>query len=141
MENQTTMKTNLTRNQLIALGTVGAVAVTGLSITAYNASVHEQVCLSYERQLNTEFDKGIAILQEVNGAVSMVSENPFAAFGLLGQMGELMGRANQFKATANNLKYAYVGTCGQDRFNHFVSTPNVKSKVDTISRLADSIHS
>ena len=69
------MKTNLTRNQLIALGTIGAVAVTGLSITAYNASVHEQVCQSYERQLETNMVVGDNLLLKVRDNEKNLNEN------------------------------------------------------------------
>lgn len=134
------MKVNLTRNQLIALGAVGAVAVTGLGVAVHKASVHEQICLSYERQLSTAFDDGIDVLQQTSQAQKMVDANPFAALGLFGQMGELLGRATQFVTTINNTKYAYVGTCGQPRFDHFVSVPAVKSKLETINTLANSIH-
>ena len=135
------MKTNLTRNQLIALGTIGAVAVTGLSVTAYNASVHEQVCLSYERQYDAKLDKGISILQQANAGLSVIKSNPFAALGLLGQMSGLMSQAAQFKAETNNLTYAYVGTCGRDRFSRFIIAPSVVSKLATVNRLVDSLKS
>ncbi len=135
------MKTTLTRNQVIALSAVSAVAVTGLGAAIHSASVKNQICLSYERQITEEFDKGVNLMQELKGYADMMKENPFSAFGIIGQVGPLMNRANEMKTRTNDLKYAYTKTCGQERFDKLVESDTFKTKKAEINEANASIQS
>ena len=121
-------------NTIKIVGTVAA-AIGFVSLAGsivYKASVHEQICRSYERQLVTTGEKGANMLSDMIGMQSTMKENPFAVFGILGQLGPLMQGALEFKSQMNNTLYAYLGTCGELRRTEWVNRPEVKSLFDRI---------
>jgi hypothetical protein len=122
------------KNTIKIVGTVAA-AVGFVSLAGsiiYKASVHEQICRSYEQQLVTGGEKGANMLTEMIGMSATIKQNPFAVFGFLGQLGPLMQRAVDFKSQMNNTLYAYVGTCGELRRSEWVNRPEVKSLFERI---------
>jgi len=121
------------KNTIKIVGTVAAVGFVSLAGSIiYKASVHEQICRSYERQLVTGGEKGANMLTEMIGMSATIKQNPFAVFGFLGQLGPLMQRAVDFKSQMNNTLYAYVGTCGELRRSEWVNRPEVKSLFERI---------
>jgi hypothetical protein len=121
-------------NTIKIVGTVAA-AVGFVSLAGsivYKASVHEQICRSYERQLVATGEKGANMLTEMIGMQATIKENPFAVFGILGQLGPLMQGALEFKSQMNNTLYAYLGTCGEHRRSEWVNRPEVKSLFERI---------
>ena len=117
------------KNTVKIVGTVAA-AVGFVSLAGsivYKASVHEQICRSYERQLVATGEKGANMLTETIGMQATMKENPFAVFAILGQLGPLMQGALELKSQMNNTLYAYVGTCGEPRRSEWVNRPEVKS--------------
>jgi hypothetical protein len=122
------------KNTIKIVGTVAAAAgfVSLAGSIVYKASVHEQICRSYERQLVATGEKGANMLTEMIGMQTTIKENPFAVFGILGQLGPLMQGALEFKSQMNNTLYAYVGTCGELRRVQWVNQPEVKSLYERI---------
>lgn len=129
-------------NQIIALTAVGAVSVLAVSgsIVAYQASVHEQNCLSYERQMNSNFDGLLALANKSLGIVEMVKENPFSAFGLIGEVATIKPQIDAQKQKLNDLKYAYVKVCGAGRFDNKV-VPALAPKNAQLTSITDKIRS
>ena len=134
MQNKTMILKNLPRTQLIAATAVVLSALTGLVCAAYKASVHEQTCLSYERQINKDFDKTIAIMNKLKGMQDMVQQNPFAGLMIMGEVGSLLSQLNDIKINLNNLRYGYVGTCGRPRFENYIKTAALKEKLDMLGK-------
>lgn len=123
------------RKQLAIGGAVLLTATSALSVGLYQASVKNQICLSYERQLTTELNSGLKILQDTKNAKDVVTENPFAAFGLIGQLTNLLADAQGFKTKSNDLLYAFKGTCGETRWNTWAQQPENKSLYNQMQTL------
>ena len=129
-------------NYIIALTAVGAASVLAVSgsIVAYQASVHEQNCLSYERQMNSNFDGLLALANKSLGIVEMVKENPFSAFGLIGEVATVKPQIDAEHKKLNDLKYAYVKVCGQPRFDSTM-VPAMAPKLTQFNSIVDKIKS
>jgi len=115
-------------------------AVLGASIVGngiYRASVHEQICRSYERQAISEANKAINFLDETITILTTIKESPLTAFGYLGQLGPMNQRSVEIKTTRNNTLYAYDNTCGQNRRLEWVARPEVKSVFDRLNGKAN----
>ena len=126
----------LTRTQTIAAAVAGAVVVVAGGAAIHAASVREQNCLSYERQSLAGLTKMNGLMTKAEGMMAMVNENPFAAFGLIGELMPLKSDLEATQKSLNDTKYAYVKSCGEARFNKFVDSPAVKSQVDSASSRA-----
>ena len=122
----------LTLAAAISSACVLTVAAIAGSVLVYRASVHEQNCLSYEKQtvlqankmVNTE-DKALSILKDIQ-------QNPFIAFGYLPQLTQMMGEVTEMNVASNNTLYAYVGTCGEKRKSDFFARPEVASVFNAV---------
>jgi hypothetical protein len=127
-----------------AFGIAGgiAVALSAMSIggyAVYKASVHEQNCLSYERQIDSKLDEGVSFIDELATMKRDVDSNPFMAFAYLGKIGEVQMRGEAYRKAANDLGYAYRGTCGADRAGEFIDRPENKGRLGHISYVAGSM--
>lgn len=120
----------LTQTQTIAAAVAGTLAVVGLGAAVHSASVREQNCLSYERQSLAGLTKMNGLIAKADGMMEMVNENPFAAFGLIGELMPLKSDLEATQKSLNDTRYAYVKSCGEARFNKFVERPDVKAQVD-----------
>lgn len=123
----------LTTNQTIAAAVAGTLAVVGLGSAVHSASVHEQNCLSYERQVRADFTTMGNLVTKGGSIIAMVDENPFAALAMVGEVTSLRVNVDATSQRLNDTRYAYVGTCGQDRFNRFIEQPEVKAQVESVS--------
>ena len=115
-------------------------AVLGASIVGngiYQASVHEQICRSYERQAISEANKAINFLDETINIIQTIKGSPLLAFGYLGQLGPMGQRSAEIKTARNNTLYAYDNTCGQNRRLEWVARPEVKSVFDRLNGKAN----
>jgi len=129
----------LTQIQTAAAAVVGTLAVIGLGSAIRAASIHEQNCLSYERQSTEHVTTMLGLVEKSQSIMNVVNENPFAAFGLIGEMLPLQTEVENTSKAINDTKYAFVKTCGQPRFNQFVETPEFKTKVDALTEGAASL--
>ena len=119
-----------------------AVALAAVSIggyAAYKSSVHEQNCLSYERQMDSHLNEGVSFINELATMKRNVDSNPFMAFAYLGSIGEVQTRAEAYRKKANDLGYAYRKTCGLDRGEKFIEKPENKARLDYIGNVAGSM--
>jgi hypothetical protein len=124
--------------QIAAASVAGTLAVVGLGVSIHSASVHEQNCLSYERQLASSLD---ALQNQANKAKSMleiVQEQPLLGFGLIAQLPDLETQTQRFGQNLNNAKYAYVKVCGQNRFDTKV-VPALEAKKAKLNQTAAEI--
>jgi hypothetical protein len=129
------VKTTLTRNQLIAIGS--AVVVVGGGIAGYAASVKNQNCLSYERQLESNLKVGNTLLAETVAQIKKQYKNNDMATDL-----ETMNftiQQDQKDASNyqqwNNVAYSYDRTCGTGRYDAWRASPAVKPLLDTDNSL------
>jgi hypothetical protein len=105
----------MSSKQVYALSGLVILAIIGGGTLAYRASVHEQICLSYERQLSAQLDAMTAIAEKASDMKKAVSANPFAGLAILGEIMPLVNQINSKKAEMNNTAYALKGTCGEGR--------------------------
>ena len=129
----------LNRTQIIAASVAGAVVFVAGGAGIHAASVHEQGCLSYERQITSEMSTMQGTLSKATQMFEDVQQNPFSAFAYMGELVSLRDSALASQKALNDTKYAYVGTCGKDRFDRFVETPAVKGKVTAISEMGSKL--
>jgi hypothetical protein len=129
--NRKQVMTNLTQIKKIG-GIAAAVAVIGAAYGLHRWSVHNQNCLSYERQMQAQLSKMGDILTQAVGAMSEINANPFAAFGMLGMIGPMMQETYNVKTASNNTRYAYVKTCGESRWDAWRETPSARDKLEQI---------
>jgi hypothetical protein len=121
----------LTKTQsIVATALVATLGVIGVGTAVHSASVKNQICLSYERQMEAELDKGTKILNRFLTMQKAVDENPFAAFVLLGEINDLTSKSVSFQQDMNDLRYVYDGTCSVERVNKFKNSPEIEAKVD-----------
>jgi hypothetical protein len=125
------MKLNAT--QTIAAAVAGTLALTGLGAAAFSASVHEQNCLSYERQVQGDFETMENLVTKADGMIALIDENPFAALALIGEVTSLRTSVEATSQRLNDTRYAYTGTCGLDRYHSFIERPEVKAQVEAVS--------
>jgi hypothetical protein len=124
----------------IVAGVTAAVLGAGLLGTGiYRASVHEQICRSYERQAISEANQAINFLDETITILTTIKETPLAALGYVSQLGPMNQRSVAIKAARNNTLYAYDGTCGQNRRLEWVARPEVKSVFDRLTEKANTV--
>lgn len=132
----------MNNKQLTALAVGVPVALIAVgSVATYRASVHEQICLSYENQGKLELISMRKTLTEMNSALAEISQNPFAAFAYLPMMPSWKEKADVHAKKANDWRYAYSKTCGAERRDKFVSTPEVVDHMAQITFLNNTIQS
>jgi len=127
-----------------AFGIAGGVAVALATVSiggyaVYKSSVHEQNCLSYERQMDSHLNEGVSFINELATMKRNVDSNPFMAFAYLDKIGEVQMRADGFRRKMNDTGYAYRGTCGLDRGKKFIDKPENQTRLDHIINVAGSI--
>jgi hypothetical protein len=105
----------------------------------YQASVHEQICRSYERQALSEATDAIVFLDKTINILTTIKESPLSALGYLGQLGPMNQESVEIKTARNNTLYAYDGTCGQNRRLEWVARPEVKSVFDRLTEKANTV--
>ena len=127
-------------NRILALTAAASVLVISGGTLAYQASVHEQNCLSYERQMNNSFDDLLALANKSLGIMEMIKENPFSAFGLIGEVATIKPQIDAQNKKLNDLKYAYVKVCSASRFDSKV-VPALAPKVTQLDSIRTKIKS
>lgn len=128
--------------QLTALAVgVPVVLFTGVGVAIHRASVHEQICRSYEKQQINLLDSGISILIDMDSAMQQIRLNPFAAFGYMPMISNWKTSQEEFTKKLNDTRYAYVQTCGEGRLNKFIETSEVKDRVKSSNAIYDRIKS
>jgi len=121
----------LNRSQAI-MAISAAVLFVGGGYGTYRWSVHNQICLSYERQMEEQLSKMGDIMTQMVGAMAQINENPFAALGLMGMVGPLMQETTSVKTSTNNTRYAYLKTCGEERKDKWAKKESVVKKREQI---------
>ena len=124
----------------LAIG-IPVTLITAVGIGLYRASVHEQICLSYEGQTKSALTELMNTGEEADSVLAQIQKNPFAALGFMNYPTQMMDKMNKIKTKLNDTKYAYVQTCGESRFDKFISKPDVKFITDTISAYSNRIQS
>ncbi len=133
---QQTMKTPA----LIALAAGIPLALTAaVSVGLYRASVHEQICLSYERQGKAGMTELLNLAKEADGVLSQIQANPFSALGYMTYPAQMTEKLNEIKTKLNDTKYALVGTCGTQRFDNFIKRPDMRQILSDTDAYSDSI--
>lgn len=128
--------------QIVALSVGVPVALIAVgSVAAYQASVHEQICLSYENQGKLELIGMEKTLTEMNSALQEISKNPFAGFAYLPLLPSWKEKGDGHVKKANDWRYAYGKTCGEARRDKFLSSPEVVGHRNRIDALNDTIQS
>ena len=123
----------------IKIAIIATVGFLGASITStvagvliYRASVHEQNCLSYEKQIISAANKMVNAEDKALSMLKNIQQNPFVAFGYLPQLTQMMEGVTEMNVASNNTLYAYVGTCGEKRKSDFFARPEVVSVFNKI---------
>ena len=123
----------------IKIAIIATVGFFGASITStvagvliYRASVHEQNCLSYEKQMISAANKMVNAEDKALSMLKNIQQNPFVAFGYLPQLTQMMEGVTEMNVASNNTLYAYVGTCGEKRKSDFFARPEVVSVFNKI---------
>ena len=125
---------------IAAIAAATTLVVVGGGAAAYQASVHEQNCLSYERQMSGGFDNLLSLANKSLGIMEMIKANPFSAFVLVGEITSIKPQIDAQKQKLNDLKYAYVKVCGQPRFDTKV-VPAMAPKLTQLTSITDKIKS
>ena len=123
----------------IKIAIIATVGFFGVSITStvagvliYRASVHEQNCLSYEKQMISAANKMVNTEDKALSMLKNIQQNPFVALGYLPQLTQMMEGVTEMNVASNNTLYAYVGTCGEKRKSDFFARPEVVSVFNKI---------
>ena len=122
----------LTLAAAISSACVLTVAAIAGSVLVYRASVHEQNCLSYEKQMISAANKMVNAEDKALSMLKDIQQNPFMAFGYLPQLPQMMGEVREMNVASNNTLYAYVGTCGEQRKSDFFARPEVASVFNAV---------
>jgi hypothetical protein len=122
--------------QLVAASVAGTFAVIGIGVSIHSASVHEQNCLSYERQLTTDAVSLKNDVTRMSGIYEAVQANPIVAFGEVGNVFALKNNIEQTLVQVNNKRYAYTETCGDDRYNRFRARPDIAGITNYLTKTA-----
>ena len=125
--------------QIYAIAALASLIAIGGGTLAYRASVHEQICLSYERQLSAELDALSSIAEKASNMKKAVSANPFAAFAMLGELMPMVSQINDKKTEMNNTAYALKGSCGAERMNNLGK--KLKPKYDHLMSITSTLQS
>ena len=123
----------------IKIAIIATVGFLGASITStvagvliYRASVHEQNCLSYEKQMISAANKMVNSEDKALSMLKDIKQNPFVAFGYLPELMQMKQQVTEMNVASNNTLYAYVGTCGEKRKSDFFDRPEVESVFNKI---------
>ena len=126
-------------NNTIKIAAIATAGFIGASITStvagvliYNASVREQNCLSYEKQMVSAANKTVNSADKALSMIKDVKQNPFVAFGYFPDLMQMKQQLEESNVTGNNTLYAYVGTCGEKRKSDFFARPEVASVFNKI---------
>jgi hypothetical protein len=123
----------LTPVKIVAASVAGTLALVGLGVSVHSASVHEQNCLSYERQMTADLSLLRASADQLMGIQNDIKINPFVAIAMFGTVMEIGKGVQQYKANLNNEKYAFVKTCGVDRFAKFTYRPDIIKMTESLA--------
>ena len=127
------MKNSVKIAAVATLGFIGAsITATVAGVLIYRASVHEQNCLSYEKQMISAANKMVNTEDKALSMLKNIQQNPFVAFGYLPQLTQMMEGVTEMNVASNNTLYAYVGTCGEKRKSDFFARPEVASVFNKI---------
>ena len=127
------MKNSIKIAAIATVGFLGAsITSTVAGVLIYRASVHEQNCLSYEKQMISAANKMVNTEDKALSMLKNIQQNPFVAFGYLPQLTQMMEGVTEMNVASNNTLYAYVGTCGEKRKSDFFARPEVESVFNKI---------
>ena len=127
------MKNSIKIAIIATVGFIGAsITSTVAGVLIYKASVHEQNCLSYEKQIISAANKMVNAEDKTLSMLKNIQQNPFVAFGYLPQLTQMMEGVTEMNVVSNNTLYAYVGTCGEKRKSDFFNRPEVVSVFNKI---------
>ena len=127
------MKNSIKIAAIATVGFIGAsITSTVAGVLIYKASVHEQNCLSYEKQIISAANKMVNAEDKTLSMLKNIQQNPFVAFGYLPQLTQMMEGVTEMNVVSNNTLYAYVGTCGEKRKSDFFARPEVVSVFNKI---------
>ena len=127
------MKNSIKIAAIATVGFIGAsITATVAGVLVYRASVHEQNCLSYEKQMISAANKMVNSEDKALSMLKNIKQNPFVAFGYLPQLTQMMEGVTEMNVASNNTLYAYVGTCGEKRKSDFFARPEVASVFNKI---------
>lgn len=122
--------------KIAAIATVGficaSITAAVVGVLVYRSSVHEQNCLSYEKQMISAANKMVDSEDKSLSILKNIQQNPFIAFGYLPQLTQMMEEVTEMNVASNDTLYAYVGTCGEKRKSDFFARPEVASVFNKI---------
>lgn len=108
---------------------LSAALLAGVGAVVHSTSVKNQICLSYESQLEAQIDDATKTTNRLLTVKKIVDENPFAVLGFIGEINDLTSKALNFERDSNDLRYAYDATCGAERVQKFKDRPDIQAKV------------
>ena len=127
------MKNSIKIAAIATVGFIGAsITATVVGVLVYRSSVHEQNCLSYEKQMISAANKMVDSEDKALSMLKNIQQNPFVALGYLPQLTQMMEGVTEMNVASNNTLYAYVGTCGEKRKSDFFARPEVVSVFNKI---------
>ncbi len=118
--------------RIAAASVASTLLVVGVSSLAYSASVKEQNCRSYERQLNDLISKQSDSLAEMVGIMYDINTNPFSALVHVNRAAVIASGFSQLKDERNNTTYAFTKTCGAERYSNWRKNTATEKKLNLI---------
>ena len=127
------MKNSVKIAAIATTGFIGAsITATVVGVLVYRASVHEQNCLSYEKQMISAANKMVNAEDKALSMLKDIKQNPFVALGYLPELMQMKQQVTETNSASNDTLYAYVGTCSEKRKSDFFNRPEVASVFNKI---------
>lgn len=122
-----------------SVGVVGTlVLVTGGSM-ARSAYVYETTCRGYETQVSENLHETAEYGEEALKIAKVANANPYAAFGLMSKMMDIVGNMELVKAETEEVRSEYVEFCGRERSERFFESDHISSELEELESIGDQL--
>jgi len=120
-----------------SVGVIGTlVLVTGGSM-ARSAYVYETTCRGYETQVSENLHETVEYGEEALNIAKVANANPYAAFGLMSKMMDIVGSIELLKAETQDIRDDYEEFCGSERSERFFDSDHISSEVEELESIGD----
>jgi len=120
-----------------SVGVIGTlVLVTGGSM-ARSAYAYETTCRGYETQVSENLHETVEYGEEALNIAKVANANPYAAFGLMSKMMDIVGSIELLKAETQDIRDDYEEFCGSERSERFFDSDHISSEVKELESIGD----
>ena len=122
-----------------SVGVIGTlVLVTGGSM-ARSAYAYETTCRAYETQVSENLHETVEYGEEALKIAKVANANPYAAFGLMSKMMDIVGSIELLKAETEEVREEYEEFCGSERSERFFDSDHISSEVEELESIGNQL--